>query len=157
MKGSSLSNSSLLPPCSLPPSLAYKLTSASPPALSTTPPAAGSFLSGSLRWRTVSGNHVRFDAVTYWSRDFSPFVGTDTDGKFRVGDNVKVSAQQTGTKMHGRTDAKNKHKKGKLHLAVVLTPMHLCSLKRLARPFVDALHAISVSDHLSLHLCASLR
>lgn len=55
---------------------------------------------------------MRFDAVTYWSRDFSPFVGTDTDGKLRVGDSVKVSAQQTGTQTRVQT---NKHMHMHMH------------------------------------------
>lgn len=71
-----------------------------PPHLSSFTRAAGIFLSGSLRWRTVSGNTVRFDAVTYWSREFSPFVGTAGDGKLKVGDAVKVSAQSTGVFQH---------------------------------------------------------
>lgn len=122
------------------------------------PPAAGSFLSGSLRWRTVSGNHVRFDAVTYWSRDFSPFVGTDTDGKLRVGDNVKVSAQQTGTGKRGGTGEKKTHKNGILHLAVEPTSHPPSQVSEALAP-IRPRHTIIiiVSDHLLRHLCVSLR
>uniref|UniRef100_A0A6U4VFF1 LysM domain-containing protein n=2 Tax=Hemiselmis andersenii TaxID=464988 RepID=A0A6U4VFF1_HEMAN len=61
---------------------------------------AGSFLSGSLRWRYLEGGEtgpvlVRVETVTYWSRDFSPFVGSAPDGKLAVGDAVKLSAQNT--------------------------------------------------------------
>mmetsp|Transcript_27556 Transcript_27556/g.69536 ORF Transcript_27556/g.69536 Transcript_27556/m.69536 type:complete len:630 (+) Transcript_27556:72-1961(+) len=61
---------------------------------------AGSFLSGSIRWRHLEGGatgpvKVRIETVTYWSRDFSPFVGSAPDGKLAVGDAVKLSAQNT--------------------------------------------------------------
>jgi len=61
---------------------------------------AGSFISGSLRWRHLSGGdtgpvRVRIETVTYWKRDFSPFRGTADDGYLAIGDTVKLTAQNT--------------------------------------------------------------